>query len=148
MGGSLTAYNVKITDDASIVSRTSEVLQCINSLESQCVERWRNSHSLRIPLKRQAVDCTDLIFSLYSLFKIIGKSLLLIGRSCLDRIYRKAAIDEGRSKIHYALEILESFVCCCFFMQSEFSSIFLIEHSIPKGSFAVRNGFVSYLYVI
>lgn len=30
MGGSLTAYNVKITDDAS---RTSEVLQCINSLE-------------------------------------------------------------------------------------------------------------------
>lgn len=114
----------------------------------ECVERWRNSHSLRIPLKRQAVDCTDLIFPLYSLFKIIGKSLLLIGRSCLDRIYRKAAIDEGRSKIHYALEILESFVCCCFFMQSEFSSIFLIEHSIPKGSFAVRNGFASYLYVI
>ena len=36
MGGSLTAYNIKITDDASIVSRTSEVLQCINSLERVC----------------------------------------------------------------------------------------------------------------
>ena len=38
MGGSLTAYNVKITDDASTVSRTSEVLQCINSLERLCEE--------------------------------------------------------------------------------------------------------------
>ena len=38
MGGSLTAYNFKITDDASIVSRTSEVLQCINSLERVCGE--------------------------------------------------------------------------------------------------------------
>lgn len=38
MGGSLTAYNVKITDDASIVSRTFEVLQCINSLERVCGE--------------------------------------------------------------------------------------------------------------
>ena len=38
MGGSLTAYNVKITDDARIVSRTSEVLQYINSLERVCGE--------------------------------------------------------------------------------------------------------------